>query len=163
RVEIGGQPVLLRPTRPEDQTAHVAFLARTDPDAIRTRFIHPVRAFAHPNLASLTQIDYNRQMAFIATSTRADARDAILGIVRAVTDPDNDSAEFAILVRSDLKGHGLGFMLLGKMIRYCKSRGTRELWADVTADNAAMLELATALGFSVAASGHGLVRATLAL
>ncbi|MHB8493821.1 MAG: bifunctional acetate--CoA ligase family protein/GNAT family N-acetyltransferase [Casimicrobiaceae bacterium] len=163
RVEIGGQPVLLRPTRPEDQTAHVAFLVRTDADAIRTRFIHPVRAFAHPNLASLTQIDYNRQMAFIATSTRADARDSILGIVRAVADPDNDSAEFAILVRSDLKGHGLGFTLMGKMIRYCRSRGTRELWGDVIADNAAMLELATTLGFRVAAPEQGLVRLTLTL
>ncbi|MGC1818818.1 MAG: GNAT family N-acetyltransferase, partial [Casimicrobiaceae bacterium] len=163
RVEIAGQPLLLRPTRPEDQTAHVAFLARTDPDAIRTRFIHPVRAFAHPNLASLTQIDYNRQMAFIATPTRPDARDSILGIVRAVTDPDNDSAEFAILVRSDLKGRGLGFALLGKMVRYCRSCGTHELWGDVMADNASMLELATTLGFRVAAPEQGLVRVTLTL
>ena len=163
RVEIAGQPLLLRPTRPEDQTAHAAFLARSDPDAIRTRFIHPVRAFAQPNLASLTQIDYNRQMAFIATPTRADPRDSILGIVRAVTDPDNDSAEFAILVRSDLKGQGLGYALLDKMVRYCRSRGTRTLWGDVIAGNATMLELATTLGFRTAPPDQGMVRVTLAL
>ena len=161
RIEIAGQPVLLRPTRPEDQTDHAAFLARTDPDAIRTRFIHPVRAFEHPNLASLTQIDYNRQMAFIATPARA--RDSIFGIVRSVTDPDNDSAEFAILVRSDLKGHGLGYALLDKMIRYCRSRGTRELWGDVIAGNSAMLDLAAALGFRAGSPDRGLVRVTLAL
>lgn len=163
RIDIAGQPVLLRPTRPEDQTEHVAFLARTDPQAIRTRFIHPVRAFEHPNLANLTQIDYSRQMAFIATPTRANARDAILGIARSVTDPDNESAEFAILVRSDLKGQGLGYALLDKMIRYCRARGTRELWGDVIADNAAMLDLATALGFRIGSPDQGLVRVTLAL
>ncbi|MGE5089456.1 MAG: GNAT family N-acetyltransferase [Candidatus Levyibacteriota bacterium] len=161
RIEIAGRPVLLRPTRPEDQTDHAAFLARTDPDAIRTRYIHPVRAFEHPNLASLTQIDYSRQMAFIATPARI--RDSILGIVRSVTDPDNDSAEFAILVRSDLKGQGLGHALLDKMIRYCRSRGTRELWGDVAAGNSAMLELAAALGFRTGSADQGLIRVTLAL
>ena len=61
--------------------------------------------------------------------------------------PDNTSAEFAVLVRSDLKGRGLGRVLLEKLIRYCASRGTQELIGDVLAGNAPMLHLAARLGF----------------
>jgi acetyltransferase len=88
-----------------------------------------------------------------------------LGVARAMADPDNTSAEFAVLVRSDLKGKGLGRALLEKLIRYCASRGTRELIGDVLAGNAAMLRLSARLGFVAEASREdpGVVRVKLVL
>ena len=67
-------------------------------------------------------------------------------MARAIADPDNRSAEFAILVRSDLKGQGVVHALLGKMIRYCRARGTREIIGEVLTGNAPMLALAASHG-----------------
>jgi acetyltransferase len=99
-------------------------------------------------MARFTQIDYDREMAFIATAPSPDGVPKTLGVVGTVTDPDNFSAEFSILVRSDLKGEGLGSLLMRKMIRYCRERGTTEMVGQVLADNADMLRLARHLGFT---------------
>jgi acetyltransferase len=88
-------------------------------------------------------------MAFIATVPGADGQPETIGTVRAVTDADNARAEFGIMVRSDLKGRSLGFLLMKKIIRYCRERGTGELVGDVLRENAGMLKLARALGFAV--------------
>ena len=90
-------------------------------------------------------------MAFIAVTT-GDGPPETLGVVRAVTDPENARAEFGIVVRSDLKGKGLGRILFEKIIRYCRSRGTRELVGDVLRENTGMLELARSSGFTVGRS-----------
>ena len=99
-------------------------------------------------MARFTQIDYDREMAFIATAGDSRDQSETLGVVRAITDPDNEVAEFAIVVRSDLKGQGLGSALLDKMIAYCRGRGTREMVGQVMVDNHAMLGLAESRGFS---------------
>ena len=99
-------------------------------------------------MARFTQIDYDREMAFIATAPGPDGVPETLGVVGTVTDPDNFSAEFSILVRSDLKGEGLGSLLMRKMIRYCRERGTTEMVGQVLTDNADMLRLAQHLGFT---------------
>jgi acetyltransferase len=98
-------------------------------------------------MARFTQIDYDREMAFIATAPDPQGQPETLGVVRAAFDPDNTRAEFAIIVRSDLKGQGLGYALLDKMIRYCRSRGVRAVVGQVLPDNRAMLDLAQSLGF----------------
>ncbi|MCC7485062.1 MAG: acetate--CoA ligase family protein [Burkholderiales bacterium] len=162
---FGGRRVLLRPIRPEDGPQHRALLARIASDDIQSRFFHAKREFADTELARFTQIDYDREMAFIATAAGPGGAEETLGVGRAVTDPDNDNAEFAVLVRSDLKGGGLGRALLGKLIRYCRERGTRRLTGEVLAANARMLKLSAALGF-VAESvpgDPGVVRVTLEL
>jgi acetyltransferase len=88
----------------------------------------------------------------------------IMGEVRTVTDPDNSQAEFAILVRPEFQGKGLGFALLGKMIRYCRDRGTAAIFGDVLAANARMLKLARAVEFDARRSGNdGIVRISLDL
>ena len=106
-------------------------------------------------------------MAFIALPADAAAPGAAeetLGVVRAITDPNNDRAEFAIIVRSDRKGEGLGYALLEKMVRYCRERGTRELVGQVLPDNRPMLELAQSLGFESRFSPEdGAVEVRLAL
>ncbi|RPH64231.1 MAG: GNAT family N-acetyltransferase [Burkholderiales bacterium] len=144
-----GRAIVLRPIRPEDEPAHHALIACMSPEDLRLRFFSYVRELRHAQMARLTQVDYDREMAFIATAPGEDGEPETLGVVRTVTDPDNQSAEFAILVRSDLKGQGLGVLLMNKIIDYCRSRGTGEIKGLILASNEAMLRLARRLGFRV--------------
>jgi acetyltransferase len=152
RLQYRGRPLLLRPIRPEDAPRHRRFLAQVTARDLYTRFFTAVRELPETDRAHLTQIDYDREMAFVAVGRDTAGTEEILGVARACADPDNNAAEFAVLVRSDLKGHGLGTLLMRKLIRYCCERGTRELRGDVMADNTAMLNLAHSLGFRVRGS-----------
>jgi acetyltransferase len=155
-----GTEVLLRPVRPEDEPAHSEFISRLSPEDSHFRFFHTIRAMPRTQLARLTQIDYDREMAFVATR-RAPGGDAeTIGVVRTVADADNETAELSIVVRSDLKRRGLGSHLLRKAIDYCRSRGTKELAGDVLAGNEPMLQLAKRFaGFTPSLSDQeGIVR-----
>ena len=162
-IMFGGRRVMVRAIRPEDEPKYAAFLAQVNPEDMHLRFFHAVRELPHSQLARFTQIDYDREMAFIAVGTNESGLSEMLGVARAFADPDNACAEFAVLVRSDLQGAGLGRALLEKIIHYCRSRGTRELFGEVLAENRRMLELAAALGFHVDASDNGSVRVSLRL
>ncbi len=144
-----GRKALLRPIRPEDEPAHFEFFKRLSPEDLRFRFFGVVRELSHMEMARLTQIDYEREMAFIATAPDEEGRPETLGVVRASTKPDNSSAEFAIIVRSDQKGLGLGRVLMEKMVRYCRERGTNILSGQALLENAGMQGLAHKLGFDV--------------
>ncbi len=139
--------MLLRPIRPEDEAQHRSFVEHLQPEDLRLRFFSVRRELARSELARLVQIDYAREMAFVALAPKADGSTETMGVVRAVADPDNIEAEFAIILRSDLKGRGLGRLLLDKLIRYLKGRGTQRLVCDVLRENRAMRELATGNGF----------------
>jgi GNAT superfamily N-acetyltransferase len=108
-------------------------------------------------------LDARRAMAFVAVTTGEGAKAETLGVARAHSDPDNITAEFAVHVRSDLKGRGLGSLLLEKLIRYCRSRGTRRLVGEILSDNEPMLHLARASGFHLQSAREGCLRATLDL
>lgn len=155
-----GAEVTLRPVRPEDEPAHSDFISRLSPEDSHFRFFHYVRSMPRSQLARLTQIDYDREMAFVATRRGPDGRAETIGAVRTVADPENEMAELSIVVRSDLKRRGLGTHLLRKAIDYCRGRGTKELAGDVLAGNESMLELARRFaGFSVSDSDQeGIVR-----
>ena len=144
-----GREVFVRPIRPEDCPAHKAFVARITHDDMRFRFLGVTRDIPHSEMARLTQIDYDRKMAFIAIAADDRGEPETLAVVRTVGNPDNTKADFAVMVRSDLKRSGLGSALMQKMIRYCKSRGTQEIIGEVLAENRAMLDLATKLGFTI--------------
>jgi acetyltransferase len=144
-----GGTILLRPIRPEDGPAHVAFFNALTPDDIRYRMFVRVRELQPAQLARFTQIDYDREMAFIATRPGADGQEETLGVARVVTDPDNVSAEFAVTVRSDLKGKGLGRLLMEKLIAYCRARGTGEITGEALPQNAPVIGLVKKLGFTV--------------
>jgi len=157
-----GERLRIRPIRPEDEPAHERFLERLAPGDVYFRFFSAVRKLSHSQMARYTQIDYDREMAFIAHPV--DAPGETLGVVRVVADPDNRQAEFAIVVRSDRKGRGLGRVLLEKMIRYCRSRGTREMVGQVLGENRRMQQLARELGFELHFDRElGAVRARLPL
>ncbi|MCB1859594.1 MAG: GNAT family N-acetyltransferase, partial [Gammaproteobacteria bacterium] len=156
--------VLLRPIRPEDEPRHHEFISRLSPEDIRFRFFGSVRSLPHSEMAKLTQIDYDREMAFIATGTDGQGRPETLGVVRTVTDANNHTAEYAVVVRSDMKGEGLGWKLLSKMIGYCRDRGTRQLIGQVLANNRKMLGMAEAMGFTISpADEEGVKKVTLDL
>ena len=144
-----GRAVTLRPIRPEDEAQHLAFLEKMDPEDIRLRLFYSRRSIAHSELARLTQIDYDREMAFIATVQGHGGLEETIGTVRGICDPDNDAAEFGVMVRSDLKGQGLGWMLMDRLVRYLRSNGTRRIVGTVLRENTGMLELARKLGFEV--------------
>lgn len=142
-----GADIVLRAIRPEDEAQHRAFLERLDPVDLRMRIFYSRREFAREELARLTQIDYAREMAFIAERTGADGRRETLGTVRSVTDSENNEAEFAIIVRSDCKHLGLGHLLLDKLVRHACAEGTRTLVGAVLRENTDMLDLARECGF----------------
>lgn len=149
QVAWGGAPLLLRPIRPEDGPAHVAFFNALDADDVRYRMFVRVRELNPSLLARFTQIDYDREMAFIATRPGPGGVCETIGVARVVADPDNIEAEFAVTVRSDLKGQGLGQVLMEKLIDYCRRRGTREIVGEALPQNTRIIRLARKLGFSV--------------
>jgi acetyltransferase len=155
-----GREVLLRPIRPEDERAHGDFISKLSPEDSRFRFFHYVPSMSHIELARLTRIDYDREMAFVAIQQDGQGQPETIGVVRTVADPDNQTAELSIVVRSDLKRLGLGTRLLRKATEYCRSRGTREIAGDVLAGNQSMLGLARSFpGFSISEpDGDGVVR-----
>jgi len=139
--------VRLRPIRPEDERLYQAFLARVTTGDLRLRLMAPVRELSHQFVARLTQIDYAREMAFVALSS---GEDDLIGVVRLHADPDYQRAEFAVLVRSDLKGRGLGWQLMQHLIAYARAEGLAILFGNVLAENSTMLRMCRELGFSIA-------------
>ncbi|MFM2261653.1 MAG: hypothetical protein RI959_329 [Pseudomonadota bacterium] len=145
----GGTALTLRPIKPEDEPQHLAFFQQLSPEDIRMRMFYSRRTMEHSELARLTQIDYDREMAFVATVPRADGGEDTLGVVRGICDPDNIEAEFGIVIRSDLKGKRLGWILMDKLIRYLRSHGTQKVVGIILKENSGMLGLAKRLGFGV--------------
>ena len=146
-VQWQGRSVCLRPIRPEDEALHTEFLQHLDPQDVRMRVFYSKRTLERSELARLVQIDYAREMAFVAIAPDTNGQPQTLGIVRGVTDPDNQDAQFGIIVRSELKGSGLGLLLMKKLIAYLRAQGTQCLVATVLDNNNRMLSLAKELGF----------------
>ncbi|MES2787109.1 MAG: bifunctional acetate--CoA ligase family protein/GNAT family N-acetyltransferase [Pseudomonadota bacterium] len=150
RVTINGTELLLRPIRPEDGNRLKAFYAKCSPQDMRLRFFMARREVPTSELARFSQIDYDREMTFIAL-TPADefGHQRMAGEVRAICDPDNIRAEFAIQVASAWQGHGLGRMMLDKLVNYLRLHGTSALEGQCLRENAAMVALARAAGLAV--------------
>jgi acetyltransferase len=146
-VQWQGRTLCLRPIRPEDEALHMEFLQHLDPEDVRMRVFYSKRAIERSELARLVQIDYAREMAFVALAPGPDGQPQTLGVVRAMADPDNIEAEFGVIVRSELKGSGLGLLLMQKLIAYLRTQGTQRLVATVLDYNERMLKLAKELGF----------------
>jgi acetyltransferase len=146
---------LVRAIKPEDEPALVEMTARSSLEDMRMRFLSAIRSLPHALAARLSQIDYDREMALVAI----DEGDGAFGAVcRILIDPNFEQAEYAIMVRTDLKGHGLGRALTEAILRYARGRGVKEVWGDVLTENETMLKLATDLGATARPEGHGLTR-----
>ena len=132
--------------RPEDEELFVEFLKHVSSEDLRLRFFAPVREFSHAFLARLIQIDYARAIAFLALDA---ATGEMIGVVRLHADANHETAEYAILLRSDLKGQGLGWELMQLIIEWAKADGLSVVEGQVLRENAVMLEMASALGFEI--------------
>ena len=142
-----GTPIFVRPLRPEDEPLLHTFLEKVTSEDLRLRFFAPVKDFSHPFLARLTQLDYARAMAFAALDVTTGE---LLGVVRLHADANHEKAEYAVMVRSDLKGRGLGWTLMELMIRYARSEGLRNVEGQVLQENIMMLRMCRELGFRIA-------------
>ncbi|MCY1170033.1 Protein lysine acetyltransferase Pat [compost metagenome] len=151
-VQWNDETILIRPIRPEDEPQHRSFIEALQPEDLRFRFFSVRRELPRSELARLAQIDYAREMAFIAVRNLPDGTSQTIGVVRAVIDPDNVDAEFAVIVRSDLKTRGLGRILMRKMIAFLSGRGTQRMVGYVLRENEAMRKLARSLGFEPVAA-----------
>jgi acetyltransferase len=154
-IDWHGEPLLLRPIRPEDGPQHLAFFDALDPEDVRYRIFTRMREMQPSQLSRLTQIDYDREMAFIAARKRPDGSFETLGVVRAIADPNNTTAEFAIIVRSDMKGKGLGRLLMKKLVDYCRAHGIKEIVGETLNYNRGLLTLVRKFGFTTGYSPDG--------
>ena len=157
-----GWRVLARPIRPEDEPVIHEFLRHVTSHDLRLRFFAPMKEFTHEFIARLTQLDYARAMAFVAFD---EATNEMVGVVRIHSDSIYETGEYAILLRSDLKGKGLGWALMRLIIEYAKSEGLKTISGDVLKENTVMLEMCRHLGFEVKADPveHNICDVKLAL
>jgi acetyltransferase len=144
--QIGPDRMTIRPIRPEDAAEHTAFFGRISPQDIRYRFFSAMRELSPEQTVRLTQVDYDREMAFIAVNeTTGDT----VGVARLACDPDGRSGEFAVIVQADMKGRGLASHLMRRLIAWARTRGLTEVVGQILADNHPMLAFIRHLGFTV--------------
>ena len=156
----GGERVLIRRARPEDVALYPDFLADVSAEDLRLRFFARVAELSAEESDKLSHLDYRHEMAFIALDEDAGR---MLGLVRLKDELDEKTAEFAILVSSRLKGHGVGFLLMRRVIDYAKEKGLRRVYGDVLAENAPMLQMSAELGFRTQDMGSDITRVVLDL
>jgi acetyltransferase len=141
-----GASIFVRPIRPEDEQLYERFFAGVTEHDLRLRFFSPVKTSSHAFVVRFTQIDYARAMAFVAIE---EGTGDMLGVVRLHANATYDSGEYAILVRSDLKGRGLGWLLMQTIIGYARAEGLRTIEGQVLRENTTMISMCRDLGFSV--------------
>jgi len=145
-----GTTVHVRAIRPEDEAAIVDLFARMKPEDVRSRFFAALKELPPALLARLTHIDHDREMALVALVPGS--ADTLLGVARLSAAPDNASAEYAVVVRSDWKGHGLGYALVHAIIDHARERGIGEIFGVILAENQPMIDMARDLGFAITAN-----------
>jgi len=154
--------IFVWPIRPDDEFRVRDLLAHVSREDLRLRFFDSIKEFSHQFMARLTQLDYARAMAFIAID---EASQETLGVVRLHIDSSREAGEYAILLRSDLKGRGLGWTLMQLIIEYAKSEGLRRIYGEILKENFVMLKMCRELGFKVTtdAEDRGVYDVTLDL
>ncbi|MEJ2453151.1 MAG: bifunctional acetate--CoA ligase family protein/GNAT family N-acetyltransferase [Candidatus Thiodiazotropha sp.] len=160
-----GRTLLLRPILPEDEPSLQAAFTKLTPEEVRFRFFIPMKTLSHVAAVRFTQIDYDREMGLILTEIGIPGKTEIFGVVNIVADPDNEEAEYAIIVRHDMTALGLGIFLMRRIIEYARRRGIKRIHGDVLHENRQMLKLCQVLGFTEAreVDDPGLVRVRLEL
>jgi acetyltransferase len=153
----GGEIVSIRPIRPEDAEIEQAFVRGLSPESKYFRFMDTLRELTPSMLARFTQIDYDREMAFIAVVPAGAARQSgsgagaerEIGVCRYVTNPDGETCEFALVVLDDWQRRGLGRRLMNVLIEVARARGLKQMVGHVLARNTPMLALLAGLGFEI--------------
>ena len=144
--------IFIRPMRSYDEDLVRRFLAHVTADDLRLRFFAPIKEFGQAFIARLTQIDYERAMALNAID---EATGEMIGGVRLVADANRETGEYAVLLRSDLKGRGLGWKLMELIIEYARTEGMRRIEGQVLGENRVMLRMCRELGFAISPDPDG--------
>jgi RimJ/RimL family protein N-acetyltransferase len=138
--------IFVRPIRPDDEDLIRDHLTHVTKEDLRLRFFDSIKEFSHQFIAKLIDLDYARAMAFIAID---EATKEPLGVVRLHADPSHETGEYAILLRSDLKGRGLGWSLMQLIIEYAKAEGLERISGQILQENTVMLKMCRELGFEI--------------
>jgi len=159
-----GLTVTIRPIRPEDADLEQEFVRNLSSETKYYRFMNTLRELSPSQLVRLTQIDYDREMAFVAV-TDIEGKEVEIGVARYALNPDGESCEFAIVVADEWQGKGLARRLMGVIIDTARSRGVRYMNGDFLAENRRMIQFVTALGFVLSPhpEDSGLKRGVLVL
>lgn len=160
RITRGGDRVLIRAARPKDAALYSDFLADVSAEDLRLRFFARIAELSAAEADKVCHLDFRHEMAFIALDENTGR---MLGLVRLKDELDEETAEFAILVRSRLKSHGLGWLLMRRVIGYAKEKGLRRVYGDVLTENTAMLQMCDELGFREEELGSDMKRVVLDL
>lgn len=159
-----GQTIDIRPIKPEDADIEQEFVQALSPETKYFRFMNTIRELSLSQLIRLTQIDYDREMAFIALTDVA-GKETEIGVARYATNPDGESCEFAIVVSDDWQGKGVARRLMGVLIDSARASGLKYMNGDFLAENTRMLRFVSALGFVLSPhpDDSGLKRGVLVL
>ena len=141
-----GEPVILRPIKPEDEPMWHDLLAACSTDSIRYRFFSVFKGTTHQMATRYCFIDYDREMAIVAEVQNRGERQ-LIGVGRLVADPDHDTAEYAILVADPAQGKGAGSLLTDFCLEVAEEWGVRRLTAEALSDNARVIHLLQSRGF----------------
>lgn len=141
--------VTVRPIRPEDADMVQDFVRNMSDESRYYRFMDTMRELSSSMLIRFTQIDYDREMALVATIEGEDGKEIEIGVARYVTNPDGETVEFALAVGDDWQKHGVGPRLMTTIIECAAAKGYRAIVGDVLANNEKMLKLMAILGFAI--------------
>ncbi|MDI1346774.1 MAG: GNAT family N-acetyltransferase [Pseudolabrys sp.] len=141
---LTGEKVLIRPLKVPDAGLYPDFLSDVTAEDLRLRFFAAMREVSAEMIDKLIHYDPVTAMAFVAIEEQSGR---LLGVVRLHDDASGENGEFAILTRSHLKGHGLGWLMMKHMIAYAKDRGLKTVRGQVLGENATMLQMCGELGF----------------
>ncbi|HEY4251141.1 MAG TPA: GNAT family N-acetyltransferase [Roseomonas sp.] len=148
-VALDGSRLLIRPIRPEDATALGEFFRALAPEDVRFRFFSALKELPPAMTARLTQIDYDREMAFCAVRREAGRHDRILGVARLIREPGGESGEFSVVVVPAMKGKGVASALMQRILDWGRDQGMRHAAGQILADNRPMLAFMRTLGFAI--------------
>lgn len=140
--------LLIRPIRPEDAPLLRTLYESLSPRSIYMRFFTPLRNFQHSMLVRFTQVDYDREIALVAIQEN-EGEEKMLAVSRVIIDVSKGQAEFAVLVRDECQGKGIGAELLSQCLSIARKRGIDRVTGVVLAENTQMLALGRKLGFKV--------------
>jgi acetyltransferase len=149
-IRHGDEKLRIRPIRPDDEALLQRFIRHLTAEDIRLRFFGPLRELTHEMAARLTQIDYDREMAFLLIDG-----EELLGVGRLAADPGFEQAEFALIVASDRQRKGYGELLLRHVLAYARARGVKRVLGHVLRENRRMIELSKRLGFAAESGRAG--------
>lgn len=143
-----GSEVTIRPIRPEDAEIEIAFVHNLSPQSRYFRFLGTLHELTPEILARFTQVDYDKNMALIAT-TEINCKEMEIGVARYVANPDRKSCEFAIVVDDKWHKKGIGSKLLDKLLRIAKMNGFKIIEGEVLMSNSGMIDLLRAFDFTI--------------